>query len=235
VKHPSNPIVSGATRSHVFKHGNTYFMYAILIPGGFSKLSSVDGITWSTLATGILASGDPESFDPNGPANVFMWIESGVWYLLYEAGDGTVYRIGLATAPDGVTLTKSGSNPVMNISPGSVSHPFVVKGSAAYYSYVHVASSGVLPTDIAKFKTTDLVNWTRYPEGLSIPRTTADEGAGSGAGQLADVCVLEVGNDVWLFCTAMSNGAQATGHIKAFRVAEHTLVEVAGSLDGLVV
>jgi hypothetical protein len=232
-KYASNPVVESGTRCHVMKNGSTYYMYLILSPGGYSRLSSADGITWATDATGILANGDPGSFDVNGPANTFVWIEDGTWYKLYDGGDGTVYRMGLATSPDGLTWTKSASNPVLDLDPGSEGNPWAVKVNGAYHMYNHIAASGTLPTDFAKFQSSNLTSWVRTPAGLVYPRTTRDEGVGSVSGQVADGCLVEAGGTTYLFYTAMENGAQATAKIKV-ATAPYPLENVILSDGGMV-
>lgn len=233
-KYASNPVVADHTRAHVMKVGATYVMFAIG-PGGMSKLTSNDGIAWTVAATEVINNGAGGSWDSGGAQNVFVWVEGETWYMLYEAGDGDNYQIGLATSSNsGETFTKHPSNPVIPDAVGSVSHPWVLKVGSTYYAWVHVAATATLPTDCAKYHSTDLVNWTRSPAGLALPRTSRDEGCDSGSGQVADVHLLEVNGATRIYYTGMVNGAQATGHINMAE-APYPLATVARSNDGIAV
>jgi hypothetical protein len=231
VKYTLNPVVADHTRAHAMKVGETYVMFAHGV-GGLNKLTSTDGISWSVAATGVLASGGASDWDDT-INNVFVWIEGSTWYMLYEGNLGAgVYKAGLATSVnDGVTFTKSSSNPVIS-GTGSVSHAWLRKVGATYYSYFHVTTSSVLPTDGAKYKSTNLINWTRHPSGLAFPRTAPNEGAGSAAGQVADIHLLEVNGVTYMYYTAMIDGSQPTGHINV-ATANLPLDDVMRSLDGM--
>jgi len=214
-KHGSNPIKVDATRCTVLMDGATYVMYAILIPGGYSKLTSADGITWATAATSVLG-GTGGEWDESGIANTHVWIEDGTWYILYEANSpgSTPYKIGLATSPDGVSWTKHAGNPVISNLPGSVSGPWVTKIGGMYWCWTHVATTGTLPTDIARYRSTDLHTWVRDPPGLVYPRTDYDEGAGTAVGQVADVTLVEVDGTTYMYYAGLYNGGLACSLIK---------------------
>jgi hypothetical protein len=232
-KYSSNPIVTNGTRAHVFKDGATYYMYVILNPGGLSKLSSSDGVTWATDATGVMG-GDGGQWDADGIANIHVWIEGAVWYMLYESNaSGGVYSIGLATSPNGETWTKSLSNPVLTNGVGSVSHPWFYKSNSIYYTWTHVATSGALPTDIAKYYSADLISWTRSPAGLVYSRLDRNEGVGTSAGQVADVSLVEVGGTTYMYHTAYTDGSTASGKIK-LATAPYTVAQLALSDQGAI-
>jgi predicted GH43/DUF377 family glycosyl hydrolase len=231
-KHPANPILATHMRSFVFKNGAQYIMYAHPA-NGLDKLTSADGITWAVANADVLHGGAPGAWDAGGVQNIFVWIEDGTWYILYEASDDppTHYQIGLATSPDGVTWTKNAGNPVIPHA-GSTSSAHVEKIAGIYYAWIHITTAGMLPTDFAKFHSTDLVNWTRDPAGLAYWRTAGDEGVDFAAGQVADPCLLEVNGQTWMFYTAMSDGSQPTAHINVAR-ANYPIDRVARSLEGI--
>lgn len=229
-RHPLNPIVA-AIRAYVFKHETTYYMFAILSPGGYSKLSSVDGITWNVDATGVIGGGAVGQWDEAGLDNTCVWIEDGTWYCIYESGP--VYKLGLATSPDGVTWTKSPSNPIINLSPGTIGGAFVVKRHGVYYVYGQYGPTSTLPTDIIKFHSTDLVNWTRSPIGLVFPRTARDEGVGTAAGQVADICMIEVGDSTYMWYAAGADGSVPTFKLK-LATAPYKLERLVLSDEGIV-
>lgn len=216
-RYASNPVVSGWTRAHVMKVGSTYYMYAIDVGGatGYGRLSSTDGITWAVDGTAIFG-GTSGQWDADGIANTFVWVEDGIWYLLYESNQsGGIYKIGLATSPDGLAWTKYASNPVITNGAGSVSGPFVVKIGANYVCWAHVSPTGVLPTDITRYKSTDLHTWTRIsPTGLTLPRVDADDGIGTAQGQSADVSTVTVNGVTYAYYTDTYNGGGAFAGIR---------------------
>ena len=78
--------------------------------------TSPDGFTWTkhdsnpVLDVGAPGSWEDEQVLPG--AVVFNGTTYRMWYFGY---DGTFYRSGYATSPDGFTWTKSGANPVMDL------------------------------------------------------------------------------------------------------------------------
>jgi len=209
----SGTVLSGYTRSFVLKNGTTYVLYA-LGAGGLCQFTSADGINWTLAASGVLSHG---AVWDTGIANICVWIEGSTWHMIYEAGDGSVYRLGYATSTDGgQTFTKqNGGNYVLqyNGGTGSISGPFVVKVGSTYWMWAHAATTSALPTDITRWRSMDLINWTQSPAGLALPRTAPDEGHLSGAGQVADVSIVEALGKTWAFYAAYQSGSGAFGHI----------------------
>lgn len=81
--------------------------------------TSLDGVHWKNEPTPALALGPKGSWDSQshaGPCVLKLEDEYHMWYL--GSGDyrgKTAWRIGHATSPDGLSWTKSGSNPVLDI------------------------------------------------------------------------------------------------------------------------
>lgn len=74
-----------------------------------------DGINWTKEATNpVITVGAPAAWDDEavGPGGV---IKDGATYKMWYHGyDGTTYKIGLATSPDGIVWTKEVTNPVLS-------------------------------------------------------------------------------------------------------------------------
>ncbi|RME69883.1 MAG: hypothetical protein D6784_17645, partial [Chloroflexi bacterium] len=95
--------------------------------------------------------------------------DSGQYKMWYTAFDGSgVGRIGYATSPDGVTWSKYGSNPVLDVgAPGSwedtdVMFPSVLKQGSTYHLwYDGSEGSGQGSHRIGHATSADGVNWTK--------------------------------------------------------------------------
>lgn len=218
-KSESNPIVLDHNRSFVFKNGLVYYMYAANSANtSIDIYTSNDGIIWTLDTESVISVGSVETWDAGGIANLHVWVEATVWYMLYEAKTTTGnWAIGLATSADGRIWIKSESNPVIS-EDGSVGGPWVKKGTDGYYYlWCHRSISGKLPTDIYRYRSADLINWVDYGN-LMISRETTDEGFGTAVGQLADVFVIESGNNMFVYCSASKDGTSKSAgqHIKLF-------------------
>jgi len=213
VKYASNPILSDQNYycPYVFKNNSAYYLYVTVGFNYLVRFHSTDGISW--INDGTVLSTSSSGWDSSHIGNPSIWIENTTWYMLYEASDGSQWRIGLATSNDGLTWNKSSSNPVLS-SNGSVGGPDIHKIDNKYYCFVHQSPSGTLPTDIYLYSSNDLINW--QPEHEVLPRTTSDEGAGTSVGQAADPSALSLNGKTYLFFTASSDGTQVSGnaHIK---------------------
>lgn len=214
----SNPLLSGAATEQpfVFKDGSTYylFMHASLT-GDYKRYSSSDGITWSLDSASVLALGTSGAWDDYQLGNLFVWKEGASdWRMIYEARNDAagVWKIGYATSSDGLSWSKSGSNPVIDET-GSVGGPFIYKhADGTYWLWGQRSVSGVLPTDLARYKSTNLTSWTRDPAHLVLTRATSDEGNAVTVGQIADPHLVEVNGQVYMFFGGNADGSQASGH-----------------------
>jgi len=65
----------------------------------------------------VLLKGPAESWDVVEVAFPEVILDGSTFKMWYAGGDGTNFRIGYATSPDGITWTKSDSNPVMDVGP----------------------------------------------------------------------------------------------------------------------
>ena len=82
--------------------------------------TSEDGIEWTKDALNpILDLGPLGSWDDRHVETpVVLMLDDTTFYMWYAGNDGSNTRIGLATSSDGISWTKSESNPVMDIGTG---------------------------------------------------------------------------------------------------------------------
>ena len=99
--------------------------------------TSPDGINWTkdslnpVLTTGVSGSWDAVKIETG-----FASKEGSTFHLWYNGGDGTAFRSGHATSPDGTNWTKDSLNPVLNVgSPSSWDYPTAQVSSIVYNPY----------------------------------------------------------------------------------------------------
>jgi hypothetical protein len=195
-KYASNPVITGASGSaywtpYVFKDGSTYYLYATKqlssTPGSGStivRFTSSDGISWSAATEVLTLSGSEQNF-----GNKTVWIEGSTWYMLYEWQNVSFnWLLSLATSSDGVTWTKSGSNPVLQIASGAgtVGGPEVRKIGSYYYLLAQTAPSGNTPTDIYLYRSSNLTSWTELGTNPVLWRSKTWE-----TNQVADASLVD--------------------------------------------
>jgi hypothetical protein len=228
-----NPVVNGGIRPAIIKKDGIYYLYVTdYILGGalstqFKLYTSTDGINF-TFDSIVLERGTTGEWDSLAIDNKFVWVEgTNDWKMLYE-GYGPVgginqYRTGLATSSDGKAWTKSGSNPVTNLTVGR-GRPWVKKIGSYYYLWIH---SGTLPMDIYRMRSLDLITWEEYPVAPVFVRQGDDEGEFSSNGQAVDPFLLEYDNKVYLYYCGQSDGTDASknAYIK-LAIADMTIEEL---------
>jgi len=162
-----NPIanLSVGYRTFLLKIDSTYYMYYTNeTTGYYMRMQSTDGLTWTNQGTTNLGLGGTGTWDHNTLGNIDVWVEGSTWYTLYEAKNSTsTWRFGLATSTDGITWTKSLSNPVSpsDMMAGGVE---VHKFGSTYYVLCHgLLPNGYenTPNDIFLLQSTNLINWYR--------------------------------------------------------------------------
>jgi hypothetical protein len=210
-KYSGNPVITDHMRLTVVEDGSTYVLFAAnLTDTAIDRYTSPDGITWTQTHTSVIATGS--GWEDAGIANTFVWIEGGTWYMLYEAR-GTKFSIGLATSSDGITWTKSGSNPVITET-GTRGGPFVYKEDSTYWLFCQGSTSSTLPTDIYRYHATSPTSWTA--DGVYLARDGTDEGEGTSVGQVADPHIVVVNGVMRFWYEGTPDGTSGTAgqHIK---------------------
>jgi len=128
-KHASNPVLNlGANGTwddayiedaSVILDGTTYKMWYAGQDGSNWRIgyaTSPDGITWTKYASNpVVDLGTSGAWDDATVLYSSVILDGTTYKMWYSGNDGTDYRIGYATSPDGITWTKYGSNPVLNL------------------------------------------------------------------------------------------------------------------------
>lgn len=216
-KLPGNPIISPGARSCIVKNGASYWLYSTTGGGYPIRLhTSADGVNFVLDTASCLNAGEAWC---DAVHNMHVWKEGpGDWRMLYDgklAADNH-YSIGYATSVDGKTFVPYVGNPVI-INGGG---PCCIKIGTTYWLWQHhwIEADDTLPTDGFRWKSTDCINWVKDPLHFpTLSRIAVDEGVDfRGAGQVADLWIMEVGGVSYLFYTASSDGSAKTGnmHIK---------------------
>lgn len=211
----SNPVIVDHQHHCVFKEGNNYHCYATSVPtrNQVDYYTSADGISWVLDTANVIAQGGVGTWDATDFGNILVWKEgANDWRMLYEAKGLTplnYWQMGYATSPDGTTWTKYGSNPVLVAGGANL---FKVNG--VYYLWAHRASSGLLPTYIMRFKSSNLTTWEEWPNAIIIPRSGADEGEDTYTGQVADVNIVEKDGTAYIYYMTTVDGDPTIGQFK---------------------
>jgi len=181
---PHNPVLtlgaSGAWDSgyviapQVIYHDGIYKMWYRATPDSGSSFAanigyatSNNGVDWVKYAGNpVLTVASPGAWDGENIWSVYIIVEGAAYKMWYSGGDGTNFRIGYATSPDGVTWTKYSGNPVMDVSPvGSwdssfIYYPNIVFNGSAYEMW-YSGSSAYDAFAIGHATSPDGLAWTR--------------------------------------------------------------------------
>lgn len=184
-RYASNPILTtggaGAWDQYwvmihcIIKVGSTYYGYyngssdgAQGGPWQIGLATSSDGISWTKYGSDglILSVGAGGAWDDYSVGSPCVWQEDSTHFYMLYAGrrNITTYSIGLATSSDGITWTKSGSNPVMQHTDSTWDEGNVVPGTrmlregGTYYLYYW---GGDTAWAIGLATSTDRTTWTK--------------------------------------------------------------------------
>lgn len=193
----ATPVITSRNRSFVLKYSGSYYMYAANVANTqIDRFTSSDGVNWTLANTAVITSG---GWTPNGVYSPYVFVEGGIWKMLLDGNNGN-YCEGLYTSSDGITWTSYSGNPVITL---NGENPNIIKIGSIYYLYGHGnLTDGLLPTDLYRHSSTDLINWTAPVPVLS--RRATDEGPGLPSSQLGDLSLLQVGNSVYMYYIALT-------------------------------
>ena len=246
-RYSGNPIVGSASLfPRVFKNGSTYYLYTALAQtGNLSAYTSTDGVTWTLQNANALVRGSQAWETGSGT----FWgqlsvvgVIAGVWYGYYTSYvSGTAsYAMGLATSTDGITWTKSASNPV--ITADGPSNFFFQQIGGTYYGWSQIVLPGIpafgslgLPSDIMRYSATNPAGpWT--PLGTTTYyRTNSVEGVGITTGQVADPTMVAANGNLYIYYAAKSAGQVAGGAVINCAIASGmTFAQLVQTREGLV-
>lgn len=210
-------IVSGMSNPNVKLINGTYYLTGSLgNPGTIAvyTASNSNGPFTQQNASAI-AAGAAGQWDSGGCFQLQIVDQiGGTWYGIYTAlsasltGGNFIISLGLATSPDLITWTKSGSNPVFY----TASSPEIHKVNGIYYMWYNgvpydksVGLSAAIfgPTDIWRAQSTDLINWTNAQP--SLLRSHIGEGVGMPKGAMVNPTLVVGSNSVYMFYAGTNN------------------------------
>jgi predicted GH43/DUF377 family glycosyl hydrolase len=114
----------------------------------------------------VLTASPASSWESQHVLNPGVVYRNNQFDMLYRADGGNPDQIGLATSTNGITFTRSPSNPVItnNVDPqesGGVTDPRLYELNGTYYSFISGYDwSNSPPQTIMETTSTDLVHWT---------------------------------------------------------------------------
>jgi len=130
--------------------------------------TSPDGITWTKSASNpVLDIGPPGSWEDYSVITPTVIYDGITYHMWYSGGDAIHARVGYATSPDGITWTKSASNPVLDLgSSGSWDDfrayiPTVLYDGTTYHMW-YAGDDGSIKYRIGYATSPDGVAWTKY-------------------------------------------------------------------------
>ena len=131
-KYPGNPVLNpGATGAWddrlivnptVLSAGSEYKMwYCGYSDGSLSRIgyaTSSNGVEWTKdSGNPVLDQGSSGAWDDNRINYPYVLFDGSEYMMWYGGDDGSNWRIGLATSPDGISWTKHAGNPVLDLGP----------------------------------------------------------------------------------------------------------------------
>lgn len=187
-----------------------YAPHMDMTTGPLYAVSSTDGgITFGNRRVILTAQG----WEKGVWGNSSCVILNGTWHLLYECyNQSNIWQMGYATSPNGITWTRqNGGNPIttLQVGTGMFGGPNLNRMSDGTWElFYHASTSGILPTDIYRAVSSDLIHWVRRPGTPILTRGDLFYEVD----QVADACLLELGGQRFLFYGGADN-TTGTGRI----------------------
>ena len=136
-------------------------------PARIGLATSTDGVNWQKSAGNPVLSPN-QNWETEGIV-VGSVIHDGTFFRMWYAGydSSWVARIGYASSPDGITWTKLGSNPILDVGAsgswddGDVRGPAVIREGVAYHMW-YEGNDG-MTSRIGHATSSDGVSWTKDP------------------------------------------------------------------------
>lgn len=212
-----SPVLAAFTNPTIFKNGSTYNMYVQQqFPGNIFLFQSTDGINWAQISSTVLVSGTAGQWDSNGLFLLsVVGIIGGTWTGLYtgsSTANFSLYKLGLATSPDGITWTKSGSNPVLS---NAVNSTAVVKVGSLYYGWFggnqvgqgNASAPNQDPQDAVRYSSPDLITWT--PSSPSLHHSQFFEGLNGNTGTCVPTAIININGKAYMYSISSPGDAIA--------------------------
>ena len=172
-----------------------------------------------------IVRGGAGAWDDTGMGDNFVWKEGATWYMIYSAGSGGIWKIGLATSADGRSWDKDVGNPIEvtgwfgTDSGGGID--YVIKYGDYWYALLSGKPDncgfGVFGHDGYIAKTDDLTGpWTVIggAKCTFLSRTKVWEGASDpDEGQAVLKHVVEHDGFSWFYTHGRSSQPPDVGHV----------------------
>lgn len=137
--------------------------------------TSPDRVTWTKYgANPVLDIGSPGEWDDEGVFNPMVIFDSTTYHMWYGGWDSLNVRIGYATSPDGITWTKYGGNPILDLGSSAswddaaISQPYVIFDGTTYHMWYGGGDSINVGTPFSNGGSTgyatspDGINWAKF-------------------------------------------------------------------------
>lgn len=177
-KYGSNPVMdfgtgwenAGVWSPRIILDGSTYKMWYVGYNNSNYRIgyaTSSDGISWSKYGSNpVITVGAGGTWDDAHVAYSTVILDGSTYKMWYAGHDGSTWKIGYATSSDGISWSKSGSNPVLSLGAGGtwddvhVGYPFVIKDGGTYKMW-YTGNDGT-NYRIGYATSSDGIAWTKY-------------------------------------------------------------------------
>ena len=187
-KYSGNPVLdlgssgdwdgSGVILPAVIIESETFKMWYHGDDGSATRIgyaTSEDGVMWTRSESNpVLVLGSSGSWDGVSILDPTVLFDGSNYHMWYQGYNGSSRRIGYATSEDGVTWTKSESNPVVDLGPSGswdsseLRSPFVILDGELYRMW-YTGSNGS-DQRFGYATSTDGVSWTKHDGNPIIGR-----------------------------------------------------------------